>query len=977
MNENLYLYDLKGVKVHTCTLVTRIHYRNIIPMLRLTRTLLFVTLTTLCSVALAEAQLAFGGKPIETTHATRVVEVNLPFNAQDLRSAHRWKQVDDGSPLIVGQMLPLSSDFYGQATHEEVAGQHVYTLELSAPEARGVSLSFERLALRPGDRLYLFDPARQQVMGAFTDESNPDGGIFGTNPIAGSTLVVQYEPAGALADIALKQLGYFFESVAAPRNISGEGASGVCNVNVNCSEGADMQDVKNGIVQILAVIDGNIGSCSGTLVNNTNQDWRPLIMTAYHCTFAKSPLTGKVMNTSEEDFRQWVFNFHYERPECANNQWVGDKVYSISGAKRLAAVPMDHGSDGLLVEALQPIPDYYGVYYNGWDRSGTLESSAKGLHHPSGDAMKVSTITEPLISATWLTDDNVGARDAHFGVRYAKTENGHCVTEGGSSGSGLFNAQRLLIGTLSGGAAECDIAINGNNMYGKLSEHWARSKEDADQKLHPLAQILDPKGNGSAMTLQGAYKPGSALLAPVTKLQGRYQAGQVTLTWQPLSTLASGITALVQILRDGKEIARQAISEGHYTDSEPTSEGGIVTYTIRYEYQLGTDDKKFYTAPRHISFITSDLAGVSQLEQKKEGGQISLSWHKPVNRQLISQLTLASDTEAQAIAPLAYPGMNREYKEVYLGVRYNGRDFAPLGHTRLSAMRFIPARSPRMHDYTLFVRNGQNVKVSTSIANRDCYEVIADDATTAIQHAVGDGFKQKEWHWVQGFTPKTIRPEEMLIVGYQIKTRTDFSNDVAIIDPTPINEWSGQHNVLSFDTHYWMPADIDGSLPTKGAALAIEFMIDNGESGAPVDVTGSIARGFHPAQWPVVKEYVIYADGEEIGRTKGLSYTIAEDTNKEYTVKPLYEDGRFSTVDPIASARDAVQVYPTVCRDHLTVLTNGHTAHYKVYTLDGVCLSEGTLTGDAIDTTQWLVGSYLLQLTLSDGSTTLFRIVKQ
>ena len=139
---------------------------------------------------------------------------------------------------------------------------------------------------------------------------------------------------------------------------------------------------------------------------------------------------------------------------------------------------------------------------------------AKGLHHPSGDVMKIATITEPLINGTWMTKDNVGAKDAHFAVRYAKTENGHCVTEGGSSGSGLFNSKGLLIGTLSGGAAECDKGINALNMYGKLSEHWARSTQDNSQQLQPLAQVLDPKGSGTAMTLHGAYKPGATLVAP-------------------------------------------------------------------------------------------------------------------------------------------------------------------------------------------------------------------------------------------------------------------------------------------------------------------------------------------------------------------------------------------------------------------------------------------------------------------------------
>ena len=951
--------------------------KHYLSMNRFTRNILLATLCLLCCITLVQAQISFGGAPVMTSQSHRQVEVIPPFNAQDLRSAEQWHQVDDGAPLIVGRMLPLSEDFYGQATHEVVQGRSVYHLELTAPDARGLSLSFDKLALQPGDRLYLFDPARKQILGAFTSESNPDGGVFGTNPIAGNSLVIQYEPAGALADIRLKQLGYFFESVAAPQNFSGEGASGVCNVNVNCSEGADMQDVKNGIVQIVVVVNGMIGSCSGTLVNNTSEDWRPLIMTAYHCTFAKRPLTGKVMNATEEDFRQWVFNFHYERPGCANNQWVGEKTYSISGAKRLAAVPMDHGSDALLVEALTPIPDSYGVYYNGWDRSGTLEPTAKGLHHPSGDVMKISTITEPLTNDTWLTDDNAGARDAHFAVRYAKTENGHCVTEGGSSGSGLFNSKGLLIGTLSGGAAECDKGINAKNMYGKLSEHWARSKQDDSLQLQPLAQILDPKGHGTAKTLSGAYKPGATLIAPVAQLQGVYQNGQVALSWQPMTALSTGITAEVQILRNGKELKSLPINTGHYTDSQVGDESGIVTYTLRYQYTIGQEGSKHYTAPRHISFFTSDLAGVSQFEEKKEGSQVTLTWHKPVNRQLISQLTLSSDSEAQAVAPLRYPDLNPEYKEVYLGVRYDGHNFAPLGQTRLAAMRFIPARKPGMHTHTLFVRNGQNINVISAGPDRDCYKVLDDDATTTISYPVGDKFEQKKWLWVQGFTPKVIRPEEMLVVGYKLQTRGYFDKDVAMIDPTPATEWSNRHNVLSFDTHYWMPADIQGSLPINGGALAIEFMIDDAEPGAPVDVTGPIARGFHPAQWPVVKEYIIYADGTEIGRTTDLSYTVTNATGKKYSVKPLYESGLISATSPVLTASDAVRVYPTVCTDHLTIQTNGLTGSYQLYTLDGTRLSEGVLADHTMDTSSWAVGSYLLQVTLADGTTTLHRIVKR
>lgn len=40
-------------------------------------------------------------------------------------------------------------------------------------------------------------------------------------------------------------------------------------------------------------------------------------------------------------------------------------------------------------------------------------------------------------------------------------------------------------------------------------------------------------------------------------------------------------------------------------------------------------------------------------------------------------------------------------------------------------------------------------------------------------------------------------------------------------------------------------------------------------------------------------------------------------------------------------------------------------------------LSEGVLADRTIDTSSWAVGSYLLQVTLADGTTTLHRIVKR
>ena len=87
--------------------------------------------------------------------------------------------------------------------------------------------------------------------------------------------------------------------------------------------------------------------------------------------------------------------------------------------------------------------------------------------------MKISTYGKyPTESATWRNRDTwqTGAKNAHWNVIYDATPNGHGVTEGGSSGSPLFNSNGLIIGTLSGGNSSCEDP-EGINLYGKLSFH--------------------------------------------------------------------------------------------------------------------------------------------------------------------------------------------------------------------------------------------------------------------------------------------------------------------------------------------------------------------------------------------------------------------------------------------------------------------------------------------------------------------------
>jgi len=114
------------------------------------------------------------------------------------------------------------------------------------------------------------------------------------------------------------------------------------------------------------------------------------------------------------------------------------------------------GSDVGLLQLNSTPPSSYNVYYTGWDKSGTIPTNQTAIHHPAGDVKKISFDTNPATQATYG-----GASVWKIGT----WEDG--TTEPGSSGSGLWDQNRRLIGQLYGGDATC--SNNVNDYYGRFN----------------------------------------------------------------------------------------------------------------------------------------------------------------------------------------------------------------------------------------------------------------------------------------------------------------------------------------------------------------------------------------------------------------------------------------------------------------------------------------------------------------------------
>lgn len=461
--------------------------------------LLLIMLLSYSSVA--EAQISEGGTPSsflyhkssKATFQPHQVAVDLDIEALLKEDEEREA---DGMPLRCGKIIPVSLSMERDARPVELPdGQTVWQLEIEAEGAIALLLYYDRFIIPEGGKLFIYDPERRKVLGAYTSKTNPKRSTFATEFIPGDCVILEYEPSGdgsdmiSLPEIELSGIGYGYTNLRI-QNINDvvgvRGKAGACNVNINCSEGADWQVQKKGVARMATPTATDVSLCTGTLINNTNYDFTPLFLTAFHC----------YQNRTEEQINQTVFYFNYEDSDC-EVLTVEPECPTLVGAEYLAKSSLYGESDGALMRLNSEVPEEYDVYFNGWDRRNIPATSGVGIHHPAGDAKKISTFSTPAISNTWVGAGAVGATDAHWHVDFVATEHGHGITEGGSSGSPLFNQDKLVIGTLSGGSSSC-YKLDGLNLYGKLWYHWDQAKEK-------MAPFLDSANTGEE-TLQGIHR---------------------------------------------------------------------------------------------------------------------------------------------------------------------------------------------------------------------------------------------------------------------------------------------------------------------------------------------------------------------------------------------------------------------------------------------------------------------------------------
>ena len=370
-------------------------------------------------------------------------------------------------------------------------GQLIWRLEVQAEEARSLSFAFTRFQLPKGAELSVSAPNGSDRQGPYRAEHATAGQLW-TPPVTGPSALIELRlPAGASAGLGLEltQVNYGFRSFHA----ADAGATvASCNIDVACTQGDEWRNEIRAVARILV---SGVFACSGTLLNNTARDFKPYFLTANHCyDFSGAEAASTVA----------LWNFQKKQCRGTNNTQSGGLGGDNSGHTQTGATMRASGifltpaypfavnsrPDFALIELSQKPAREFGVYYAGWDRRNLAPVGVVGIHHPEGAEKSISLSERPTtISDLESTDDQTLGSFKYF-LKLNGWQQG--TTRSGSSGSGLWNRDHRLVGSLTGGAPGDGCPDVDETYYFRFHSAW----EFSEIPQRKLRKFLDPLKTG-------------------------------------------------------------------------------------------------------------------------------------------------------------------------------------------------------------------------------------------------------------------------------------------------------------------------------------------------------------------------------------------------------------------------------------------------------------------------------------------------
>ncbi|NYF18645.1 hypothetical protein HDC36_000082 [Xanthomonas sp. JAI131] len=414
---------------------------------------------------------ALGGAELRSlatgsAHAPRVIELGAPDSAQAATMKQlRGQQVKHGQPLQIGFSRDIAKpaiNLRRLSWQSLPNGAQVTSFEIVSTDAAALraALQLSGSGAQPGDpskatlRFAGDDGRVFEQSGADFADSEPGWSAA----VSGSRLVVEIElPAGQYPQgFALKipQISHMDINPVASEEMMRPmiGESDSCERDIVCraSPSSGFTSAAKSVARMVFSTSSGSYLCTGTLLNNSNSPKKYLFWTAAHCIS-----TQTVANTLQT---YWF----YDATTC-NGSTVSSSYTTLSGGAYLRHANTTRDTSLLELKTAPPS----GAFYAGWSSSaiGSSGTAIEGIHHPAGDVKKYS-----LGSVTALSS-SIDGKSPLYKVVWNTG-----VTEGGSSGSGLFTVNSSgayqLRGGLYGGTSYCS-APSDPDYYSRFSDVYS------------------------------------------------------------------------------------------------------------------------------------------------------------------------------------------------------------------------------------------------------------------------------------------------------------------------------------------------------------------------------------------------------------------------------------------------------------------------------------------------------------------------
>jgi len=355
----------------------------------------------------------------------------------------------------------------------------IWSLTVQSEGAFSINFVFSELHLPKGGEMYIYNEAGSMVYGPVTSKQNLKEGLFLTDLVQGDKVIIHiYEPSDSkeATRLRIQRVVHAYRDMFDGYSL-GPGTAENCHNNIDCH--SNWEDESDAVALIL--LASGTEHCTGALLNNTANDYTPNILTAFHCIDASR--NGSLSTTEITNAESWMFKFGFRTNDC------GGMNYSSTTYNRANYLSSWFQTDFALLEMEESPVGNENITFLGWDNSENTPTSGAGIHHPSGDYMKIS-----FENQQFSTSSRNGVDSNYWHVEF---DDG--VVEHGSSGSPLFNQQSRVVGHLwynleyDENKSYCE---QPRADYGRFNISWDGDSTDTTQ----LAHWLDPNNTGDPTT---------------------------------------------------------------------------------------------------------------------------------------------------------------------------------------------------------------------------------------------------------------------------------------------------------------------------------------------------------------------------------------------------------------------------------------------------------------------------------------------